>query len=115
MIHYCNKIPVVTHGKFCCINLYKLLTIGLLYTCLANFTGKYDRGNAFRSLQRGYTHWSSGRLKKLDIHFLHPMYCHVRCKMTPSMKQGNYSVYILLGRAGEVKVQLVNVQLGMFM
>jgi hypothetical protein len=76
------------------------LTIGLLYTYLANYIGKRDRGNAFRSLQRGYTHWASGRLKKLDIHVLHPLYCHVRCHMTPSMKQGKYLVYILLGHSG---------------
>ena len=55
------------------------------------------RGEAFRSLQRGFIHWSSGRLSKLEINYCHPQFCHVQCHMTPSMKQGVYKVYMLLG------------------
>ena len=29
---------------------------------------------------------------------MHPHFCHVRCKMTPSMKSGIYHVYMLLGK-----------------
>lgn len=80
---------------------YIIVHLGVLYSYFGNFTGD---SNAFRALQRGFTHWSSGRLKKLDVHFLHPLYCHIRCQMTPSMKQGNYNVYILLGCTGEMAV-----------
>ena len=38
----------------------------------------------------------------MEINFRHPKFCHVRCQVTPSMKQGLYHVYILLGREGEV-------------
>ena len=31
-----------------------------------------------------------------------PSFCHVRCRMTPSMKQGVYNVYMLLGCEGEM-------------
>ena len=30
--------------------------------------------------------------------YRHPEYCHVKCSMTPSMKDGLYRVYILLGK-----------------
>ena len=73
------------------------LVLGLLYTYLADCTGASGRGEAFRSLQRGFIHWSSGRLNKLEINYCHPQFCYVRCNMTPSMKQGLYKVYILLG------------------
>lgn len=43
---------------------------------------------AFRALQRGFNHWSSGRLDHLEVQYKHPVYCHVRCQMTPSMKPG---------------------------
>lgn len=76
--------------------------IGLLYTYLANCIGKSERGEAFRSLMRGFNHWSSGRLTKMEINFRHPRFCHVRCQMAPSMKQGLYRVYILLAREGEM-------------
>ena len=74
--------------------------VGLLYTYLADCVGKSKRGEAFRSLQRGFTHWASGRLAKMEVNCRHPQFCHVRCQMTPSMKQGLYHVYILLGREG---------------
>ena len=77
------------------------LFIGLLYTYLADSVGKSGRGEAFRALERGFTHWSSGRLSKLEINFANPSFCHVRCKMTPSMKQGLYNVYMLLGCEGD--------------
>ncbi len=104
-----SKIPKVTHGKsqrkqeevtteHLVIVLYVL---GLLYTYLAEGTGNTTGKGAFRALQRGYTHWSSGRLDQLEVNCNHPMYCHVRCKMTPSMKAGLYHVYILLGCNGE--------------
>ena len=73
-----------------------------MYTYLADCSGVSGRGVAFRSLQRGYVQWSSGRMSKLEINYQHPLFCHVRCQMIPSMKQGLYNVYMLLERVGEV-------------
>lgn len=83
-------------------NIIKLTNLGLLYTYLADCVGKREKGGAFRSLQRGFIHWSSGRLSKLEMNFCHPLFCHVRCQTTPSMKQGLYHLYVLLGREGQV-------------
>ena len=83
------------------MHTYALTLLGLLYTYLADCAGKSGRG-AVRSLQRGFAHWSSGRLAKLEVNYRHPQFCHVHCQMTHSMKQGLYHVYILLGREGDV-------------
>ena len=76
--------------------------IGLVYTYLAGHVGCVGDEGAFRALSRGYTHWASGRLEEIQVNTNHPQYCHVRCKIKPSMKVGIYNVYILLGREGEV-------------
>ena len=55
----------------------------------------------FRALTRGYTHWASGRISQIEVNLENPMYCHVRSTMTPSMKQGNYHLWLLLGRNGD--------------
>ncbi len=73
-----------------------------MYTYLADCSGKSGRGGAFRSLQRGFAHWSSGRLAKLEVNNLHPHFSHIRCQMTPSMRKGLYRVYILLGYDGDL-------------
>ena len=78
--------------------------IGVLYTYLATNSGSKEAHGAFRALQRGYTHWPSGRLDRLEVNRQHPQYCHVRCNMTPSMKVGLYHVYMLLGKEGELAV-----------
>ena len=56
---------------------------------------------AFRALQRGYINWDSGRVDHLEINYRHRQFCHVRCKMVPSMKPGLYHVYMVLGKEGE--------------
>ena len=68
-----------------------------MYSYLAEGVGHRDSGGAFRSLKQGFKHWASGRLSYLELNVCHPLFCHVRSKMTPSMKQGIYTVYILLG------------------
>ena len=84
-----------------------LILTGLLYTYLALGSGKTETDlqgphhGAFRALERGYTHWASGRLDRMEVNYRHPEYCHVRCNMTPSMKTGLYQVYILLGKEGD--------------
>ncbi len=75
---------------------------GLVYTYLSGHVGHVGDHGTFRALARGYTHWSSGRLEEVQINTNHPQYCHVRCKMKPSMKVGIYNTYILLGKEGEV-------------
>lgn len=75
---------------------------GLLYTYLAEGVGNTTQSGAFRSLKRGYILWCSGRLDCIEVNCNHPMYCHTRCKATPSMKSGVYSVYVLLKREGRL-------------
>lgn len=93
-----------------------ILLLGTVYTYLAEGIGRRQQGGTFRALARGYTHWASGRMDKLEINTKTPGYCHVRCCMQPSMKAGNYQVYILLnaddGSASCVQLS-VNVLLGM--
>ena len=80
-----------------------IFNTGFLYTYLAGESGVGNVGQStFRALTRGYTHWASGRLDNLEINSQHPHYCHIRSIMKPSMKQGSYHVYLLLGREGEV-------------
>lgn len=99
------KIPVVTSGKSMHVNVYSyLLSIfvpGTLYSYLACGVGSQPKG-AFRALTRGYNYWASGHLDQLQVHTMHPQYCHVRGTTTPSMKPGSYHVHILLGRKGQV-------------
>ena len=71
-----------------------------MYTHLAEGVGKSGTSGAFRSLERGYIQWSSGRLTSLEVNLCHPLYCHVRGKMIPSMRQGHYDVYLLLRNDG---------------
>ena len=67
-----------------------------MYSYLAEGVGHSDGSGAFRSLKQGFKHWASGRLSYLEINVQHPLFCHVRSKMSPSMKQGMYTVYLLL-------------------
>lgn len=76
--------------------------VGLLYTYLASGCGRNKTEGAFRALQRGFIHWASGRLDRLEVNCRHPHFCHVRCNMTPSMKAGIYHVYLLLGKEGQL-------------
>ena len=78
-----KKIPCVTPGMLC---------------------GKTSGKGAFRALQRGFQHWSCGRLNNLEINVQHPKFCHIRCEVTPSMKPGLYHVMMLLARDGDLAV-----------
>ncbi len=74
----------------------------LLYDYLASGCGRRETHEAFHALQRGYVHWCSGRLDFLEIQSMHPHFCHVRCRMTPSMRAGIYNVYMLLGKKDDI-------------
>ena len=104
-----EKIPRVTPGKRCsfmtCAVCQQIsFDPGLLYTYLAEGSGNTAGKGAFRALQRGFTHWSSGRMDHLEINVKHPHFCHMRCQMMPSMKPGIYHVTLLLGRNGSFTV-----------
>ena len=69
---------------------------------LAEGLGHAITRGAFRALTRGFTHWSSGRMSQMEVNLHHPEFCHVKCTMVPSMKQGSYKVYILLRKVGDL-------------
>ena len=74
-----------------------------MYVYLASGVG-HDTAKeegTFRALSRGYTHWASGRVTHIEVNLENPVYCHVRSTMTPSMKQGKYHLWLLLGRNGD--------------
>ena len=76
---------------------YVYFHLGLVYTYLAGHVGHHiNSEGAFRALKRGYVHWASGRVEKIDLNTNHPGFCHVRSTMKPSMKSGMYNVYLLL-------------------
>ena len=64
----------------------------LLHTYLADGSGNTIGREAFRALQRGFNRWSCGRLDHMEVTVQHSQFCHVRCKMTPSMKAGVYII-----------------------
>ena len=69
-----------------------------LYTYLAEGVGNAKGSMAFRALKRGYIHWASGRLNKIEFHTCHPHYTFVRCSVIPSMRTGTYTVKLILKR-----------------
>ena len=75
------------------------VTSGTVYTYLARQTGQSNGQNTFRALDRGYTHWASGRVSTISINVHHPINCHVQSVMKPSMKPGTYNVWIVLQRS----------------
>ncbi len=72
------------------------LSPSTLYTYLAEGVGNAKGSQAFRALKRGYIHWASGRINKLEVHIRHPVYTFVRCSIIPSMRSGTYIVKLML-------------------
>ena len=79
----CN-MPKISHGT-----MYQYLSSGAGRVCDVE-------GTTFRALYKGYNHWASGRVDKIEVNTQNPFYCFIRCSVTPSMKQGQYKVYLLL-------------------
>ena len=77
------------------------LFLGDVYVYMAKGVGASQEQGAFRALSRGYIHWKSGRINQIELNLKHPKYCHVKCSVKPSMKQGIYHVYLLLERNEE--------------
>lgn len=67
-----------------------------LYTYLAEGVGNSRGSMAFRALKRGYVHWASGRVSKVEVHTRHPHFAFVRSTVIPSMRSGSYVVKLLL-------------------
>ena len=76
------------------------VTADALYKYLSSHFGPDYSDGTFRALAQGYTHWSSGRIDNLEVNIQHPVLCHIRSTMNPSMKKGLYNVWILLKREG---------------
>ena len=76
-----------------------------LYTYLAEGVGNAKGSQAFQALKRGYIHWASGRINKLEVHNRHPVYTFVRCSIIPSMRSETYLVKLML------KKQAINSQI----
>ena len=66
---------------------------------MAEGVGHSTGKGAFRALSRGYVHWASGQIEKLEVNYHNPTFCHIQCNMKPSMKDGSYTVYVLLERS----------------
>ena len=66
-----------------------------LYTYLAEGVGNARGSMAFRALKRGYVHWASGRVSKLEVQTRHPHFTFFRSTVIPSMRSGSYSVKVL--------------------
>ena len=83
------------------LTFFQPITIlpGVLYSYLAEGVGHSTGKGAFRALSRGYVHWASGRMEKLEVNYHNPTFCPVRCTMKPSMKDGSYTVYVLLEKS----------------
>ena len=67
-----------------------------LYTYMAEGVGNTKGSSAFRALKRGYVHWASGRMKKLEVQTRHPSFTFVHSTVIPSMRSGTCSVKLLL-------------------
>ena len=104
-----KKVPHVTSGWYVQAHRYassarlhayisSLCNVGVVYTYLASGAGRSAGEGTFRALTRGFIHWQSGRIDKLEVNVQHPLFCHVRSQMKPSMRPGTYHVYVLLGR-----------------
>lgn len=82
-------------------NEHYILPTGLVYTYLAGHVGRRTNSEgAFRALKRGYAHWASGRLARIEVNVNNPEYCHVRATIKASMKPVSYNVCILLKQNG---------------
>ena len=75
-----------------------------MYSYLAGHCGHGGDEGAFRALSRGYIHFASGRIEEIEVNVNHPMYCHVRSILKPSMKSGTYHTYLLLERDCELAI-----------
>ena len=67
-----------------------------MYSYLAGHCGRDGDEGAFRALSCGYIHFASGRIEAIEVNLNHPLYCHVRSILKPSMMSGTYHTFLLL-------------------
>ena len=62
-----KKMPKVSHGT--------------MYHYLSSGAGRaFDsEGKTFQALYRGFNHWASGRVNKIEVNNNNPLVCFVRC------------------------------------
>lgn len=68
----------------------------VLYTYLAEGVGNTQGKKAFRALKRGYVHYASNRIYKIEIQNRHSNYSFLRMSTHPSMRPGTYKVTMVL-------------------
>ena len=68
--------------------------------CMDYLSGKSVPPGAetFRALKKGYVFWMSGRVQSIHINDHHPHLLFVKSKIAPSMKEGIYTVHLLMKR-----------------
>ena len=92
------KVPHVTSGvRNILLHSLHLFSLGVVYAYLVSGAGRSTGEGTFRALTRGFIHWQSGCLEKLEINVHHPHFCHVQSQTKPSLRQGTYHVSVLLG------------------
>ena len=82
--------------------IMNIFPLGAVYTYLASGAGRTQSEGTFRALTRGFLHWAPGRIDSTEVNIHNPLYVHIRSSMKPSMKQGNYRVWILLQREDDL-------------
>ena len=91
--------------SYCVTKSYRssghLIILGDVYVYMAKGVSASQQQGAFRALSRGYIHWKSGRINNIEVNLKHPNYCHIKCSVKPSMKQGVCCIYLLLQKNEE--------------
>ena len=77
------------------------VTFGMINSYLDIHTGREHGEGTFRALSRGYTHWASGHVERIEVKCNNSLYCHVQSVMKPSMRQGSYRIWIVLKCTGQ--------------
>ena len=100
-----KKLPQVTSGdSLSNVGLFimNIFPLGAVYTYLASGAGRTQSEGTFCALTRGFLHWVSGRIDSIEVNVHNPLHVHIRSSMKPSMKQGNYRIWILLQREDDL-------------
>ena len=87
---------------------YFIISNGNMYQYLCG----EKQSATFRALYRGYNHWASGRVEKIEVNINDPSYCFVRCVVIPLMKnwylQSNYFTKEGFRRVWRNKISLLS-------
>ena len=67
-----------------------------MYRYFSNEGADDDGNKTLCTLYRGYNHWESTRVDKIEVNGQNHYFCFVRCVVTPSMKPASYKVNLVL-------------------